>query len=155
MQERERQRLTVCMAQQLKQQLKLFQDQQERSMKKIGDETAKFTWRSVQKKKEVLNHLDIVEIYATNFECAIDSGISGPSAADLELPIGPNTVTSPDFENSEYQLLSLLSDRLAPENIPLPNLQTKKMMMSDVSSEQPGIDWNMEEDWENKYQTDP
>ena len=79
----------------------------------------KFRWR-----KEVLNHLNIIEIQASDFDRYINSGSKQSTATDPEFPAGPDTTSSTDFKSYDHWLQPVLTDWQAYEHTPLWFLST-------------------------------
>ena len=52
--------------------------------------------------KVALNHLNTIEIHMLGFDYNIGGGSDGPTAADQELPTGPDAAFSPAIEKSVY-----------------------------------------------------
>ena len=108
--------------------------------------------------KDVLQLLDAIEIHAIDFDCYADSGSDGHTATDVEVPIEPETTLSSNFESSEYRLASPHSDRLATVHVPpIPfdiHWTTNRLSKVHDTTEHPGLDWQMEEDWRDNCQAD-
>ena len=90
-------------------------------------------------------------IHVPDFDCDGDGSSDSP---DQELPTGPE-LDSSDFGRSTYQSPSLFNNRMVPKHVlpisfqhSLVHLKTKNEMLGkgNDTAEQPGLDWQMEED---------
>ena len=105
--------------------------------------------------KEDLQHPDVIEIYAPDFDCDIDGNSDSLPAIDQDLHMGSIATLSFDFQSSKYRLPPPLSNRLVFEHIQpiffqhsLVNLKTETKTWSKVNDtiQHPDLEWQMEED---------
>ena len=73
----------------------------------------------LQQMKEVLSQLSLtsVEIHAHTIDCDIDGGSDSPILAYQDLLPGFDSELHSDLESNQYKLLSLISNRCAPNHV--------------------------------------
>ena len=67
--------------------------------------------------KETLQQLDILKIHASKLDCHIYNGGDSSTDTDEELLTEPSSTRPLDFDNTEYRLPHLLSDRPTHEHV--------------------------------------
>ena len=104
-----------------------------------------------------------MKIHVPDLDCDIDSCSGGPITTNQELPTGPDTKSSPDFENierglpptlSKNQHLSVYYIDSFQQSLSHHNTKTKTPSKVSDTVEQPVLDWQIEENWGGSYQTD-
>ena len=107
--------------------------------------------------KDVLLHLDVVELHAPDFDYDIDGSGNSPTATHQDISTGPNPSSSSQYKSTDYRLSPLLSDKETPISgfIPLilygytvTQQMTKATLICVVSNVtgSTGLDWQIEED---------
>ena len=62
--------------------------------------------------EDTLHYLYTIKLHAPEFDCHIDCGSDGSATNDQDIPSGPKHMPTTEHESIDYQLPSLLSDRL-------------------------------------------
>ena len=106
--------------------------------------------------KGAIYYLDTFEIQTPNLDCEIDVGIDGLAATDQEVSTGPNCTLSTDHETVSINC-HLYSSTCRQQNLGVFHLFQATGLKPDAMQVHiagyRGLDWQMEEDLVDNYQT--